>query len=177
MSASAQGVAECLHIGLQCAWAAVEDIASGHATRDGECSQLLCWPLVPCPSSCGHFISATDSSGSESIGSHPCHMLRPSFYVSNTRNVGVGQCISSCSCCCNVSPLLKERKVYSGPLFAVTVSCGVEGLEPEAAGLVASTVRKQSMPVLSSPPFIQCRTPDHGWCHPEVGSSTSVNLM
>lgn len=168
-----------MHIRLQCAWGAVEDIASGHATRNGECSQLLCWPLVPCPSSCGHFISATDSSGSESIGSHPCHVLQVKFLCLKYQECwcGAGQCIGSCSCCCNVSPWLKERKVYSGPRFAVTVSCGVEGLEPEAAGLVASTVRKQSTPVLSSPPFIQCRTPDHGWCHPEVGSSTSVNLI
>lgn len=37
---------------------------------DGECSQLLCWPLMPCPNSWGHFISVTGCAGLEPISSH-----------------------------------------------------------------------------------------------------------
>lgn len=163
MRATAQRVAECLHIILQCAWPA----AGGHCllsmpTRDGECSQLLCWSLVPCPNSCAHFISDTDSAGLEAS------VLQGKFLCVKYRECwcGAGQCVSYLSCCCrNVSPwqssLRKERFTRALP---VTVNHGREGTEPEATGLVASTVRKQRyMVVLSSPsPFTQHRTPDRG---------------
>lgn len=155
-----------------------------HDGGDGECSQLLCWPLVPCPNSCAHSISATGSAGLGAVGTLSCRVLQGKFLCVKYHECWcrVEQCVSQFFCCRNVKSLAKqpqERKVYQGlyPLD-VTASHGREGTEPEAAGLVASTVRKQRyMLVLSPPsPFVQCRTPDREWCHPELESSTSVNL-
>lgn len=77
--------------------------------------------------------------------------------------------------CKSLAKQLKERKGYPGPRFEVTVNHGREGSEPEAAGLWASSGRKQRdvcwysanlLPLFSTGPQTM------GWCPPEARSST-----
>ena len=89
---------ECVHLRLSSASGLLRANILVWAS-DGECSQLLCWPLVPCPNSWGHFIPVMGSAGLEPISSHSGCVLSVKSLCAEDHEYwcGIGQCVRSFS--------------------------------------------------------------------------------
>lgn len=151
--------------------------------HDGECSQLLCWPLVPYPNSCAHFISATGSAGLGAMGTHSCVLQDKFLCVKyHERWCRVGRCVSYFSCCRNVS-------LWQSSLRKERFTRGFTSLKLQS--ITAGKAQSLRQLVLWRPPsgsrdtcwflaqlllLFSAGPQTMGWCNPELGSSTSVNL-